>query len=133
MLWRATACGTCSARMNSTSCSAVSVRNCCLGFDDVCHEWQSNHQSDESAEDHMQPLLEAFETLKAMFDDDETAVEKIDRETEHVQEWVWEHMPDDSDERPERRLGEAPAADVLSGDRSIFDDVDALWAAPAFP
>ena len=34
-------------------------------------------------------------------------------------------MPDDSDERPERRLGEAPAADVLSGDRSIFDDVDA--------
>ena len=94
-------------------------------LDDVCHEWQSNHQSDESAEDHMQPLLEAFETLKAMFDDDETAVEKIDRETEHVQEWLWEHTPDDSDERPERRLGEAPASDILSGDRSIFDDVDA--------
>ena len=48
------------------------VRSCCLGSDDVRHEWQSNHQSDESADDHMQPLLEAFETLEAMFDDDET-------------------------------------------------------------
>ena len=94
-------------------------------LDDVRREWQSNHQSDESADDHMQPLLEAFETLKAMFDDDVTAGEKIDRETEHAQEWVSEHMPDDSDEKPERRLGEAPAADILSGDRSIFDDVDA--------
>ncbi len=94
-------------------------------LDDVRHEWQSNHQSDESADDHMQPLLEAFETLEAMFDDDETAVEKIDRETKHVQEWLREHTPDDSDERPERRLGEAPASDILSGDRSIFDDVDA--------
>ena len=94
-------------------------------LDDVRREWQSNHQSDQSPEDHMQPLLEAFETLKAMNDDDETAVEKIDRETAHVQEWVSEHMADDSDDKPERRLGEAPAADILSSDRSIFDDVDA--------
>ena len=95
-------------------------------LDDVRCEWQSNHDPDQSPDDHMQPLLEAFETLKTMFHDDETAVERIDRETEHAQEWVWEeHMPDDSDETPERRLGEAPAADIHSGDRSIFDDVDA--------
>ena len=94
-------------------------------LDDVRREWESNHESDQSPDDHMEPLLEAFETLKAMNDDDETAVEKIDRETAQVKEWVSEHMLDDSDEKPERRLGEATAADILSGDRSIFDDVDA--------
>ena len=70
---------------------------------------------------------------KSRFTEEQMAVEKIDRETEHAQEWASEHMPDDSDEKPERRMAEAPAADILSGDRSIFDDVDARWVTPAFP
>ena len=93
-------------------------------LDDVRRDWEGNHQLDESPDDHMQPLLQAFETLGAMFDD-ETVSENIEREKEQVREWISEHMPDDSDQRPERRLGEAPVADKLSGDRSIFDDVDA--------
>ncbi len=36
------------------------------------------------------------------------------RETEQAQAWVSEHMPDDSDEKPERRLGEAPAASLTT-------------------
>ena len=94
-------------------------------LEDVRRDWESNHQLDESPDDHMQPLLQGFEILGAMFDGDETVSENIERETEQVREWISEHMPDESDQRPERRLGEAPIAEDLSGDRSIFDDVDA--------
>lgn len=36
-------------------------------LDDVRRDWQSNRDSDQSPDEHMQPLLDSFETLKKFF------------------------------------------------------------------
>jgi hypothetical protein len=94
-------------------------------LDEVRRTWQSNHDSHQSPDDHMQPLLDSFEALKKLFSDDEDAVEIVERETARVVEWIAEHLPDDPGTRHRRSLGEVQASDEFHGDRSIFEDVDA--------
>jgi hypothetical protein len=93
-------------------------------LDAVRRNWQEDHDSDQSPDDHMQPLLDSFGTLKKLFSDDEDAVKIVERETERVVEWIAEHSPDDPDTIQSRTLGEVQSSDDLQGDRSIFDDVD---------
>lgn len=94
-------------------------------LDEVRRTWQSNHDSDQSPDNHMQPLLDSFEALKKLFSDDEDAVKIVERETARVVEWIAEHLPDDPDTRHRQSLGEVQASDEFHGDRSIFEDVDA--------
>ena len=91
----------------------------------VRSDWQSNHDSDLSPDEHMQPLLDSFETLKKLFADDENAVKIIDRESERATWWIGEHMPEDTHTKPGRKLGGVQPPDALYTKRSIFDDVDA--------
>lgn len=72
----------------------------------------------------MQPLLDSFEALKGHFVDDQESMKIVEREAGRAAEWIHEHMPDDSDEKPRRKLGKVTAADAPGGERSIFDDVD---------
>jgi hypothetical protein len=94
-------------------------------LDDVRSDWQSNHDSDQLPDEHMQPLLDWFETLKMHFGDDEEAVRIVEREAEHAAAWIAEHMPEEPDTKRSRSLGGGQAPDTLQSDRSIFDDVDA--------
>lgn len=94
-------------------------------LNDVLSDWQGNRGSDESPDEHMQPLLDSFEALKRLFDEDEDAVKIVERETRRAAEWIAEHMPEEPDAKRSRILGGGQAPDPLQGDRSIFDDIDA--------
>jgi len=93
-------------------------------LDAVRQDWESNHRSDDPPEEHMQQLLESFETLKKCFGDDESATKIIDREIRHTNEWIGEHTPEEPT-RSQRKLGKVEAADKPHSARSLFDDIDA--------
>ncbi|MBM4094557.1 MAG: hypothetical protein FJ276_34905 [Planctomycetes bacterium] len=91
---------------------------------DVRREWESNHSSGVPPEEHMQQLLELFDSLKKQFGDDESAVKLIDREIRRTSEWIDENTPEEPERAP-RNLGNVEAQVKPQSTRSIFDDVDA--------
>jgi hypothetical protein len=79
---------------------------------------------DDSAEDHMQKLLERFEILSNQFCDDEEAVAILSEETKRAREWVVSYTPDEPP-KGDRSLGDVKtSAANPSSKRSIFDDID---------
>lgn len=82
-----------------------------------------NYQSSEPPDEHMQQLLESFETLMKHFGDDEEAAEIIERETDLANEWIDENMPEEP-ETEHRTLGQVEANSKSHSSRSIFDDID---------
>jgi hypothetical protein len=90
---------------------------------DVRYEWESDHSSDVAPEEHMQQLLELFDSLKTRFSDDESAIKCIDREIRRTREWIDENTPEEPD-RASRKLGKVEAQEKPQSTRSIFDDVD---------
>lgn len=60
---------------------------------DVRMKVQSNHDSSESPDEHMQNILESLSTLKKRFSEDEDAVKIIERETVLANEWITETQP----------------------------------------
>lgn len=91
---------------------------------DVRRERESNHSPGEPPEEHMQPVLEFFGSLKERFGDDESAVKLIDRQIQHTSEWIAENTPEEPERSP-RKLGKIEAPDESHSARSIFDDIDA--------
>ena len=91
---------------------------------DVRQKWQSEHRSDSSPEEHLQQLLESFETLKKCYGDDLIATKIIDRETQQANEWIAEHTPEEPERSP-RKLGKVEGTDKPPSARSLFDDIDA--------
>jgi energy-coupling factor transporter ATP-binding protein EcfA2 len=91
---------------------------------DVRREWELNHSPGDSPEEHMQELLEFFDSLKARFGDDQSAVELIDQQIRLTNEWIGENTPDEPDRSP-RKLGKVEALEKPQTTRSIFDDIDA--------
>jgi len=92
----------------------------------VRRDWEDN-SSDQSPDDHMQPLLDSFEILKREFGHDDEALAAINRQIERVNEWIEEHMPEEPEdmESSSRKLGNVKAQDTFRDGRSVFDDVDA--------
>ncbi|MDQ5986395.1 MAG: hypothetical protein CSYNP_02119 [Syntrophus sp. SKADARSKE-3] len=78
----------------------------------------------ESPEEHMQQLLECFDSLKNRFSDDPSAVKLIDREVHITHEWIGENTPEEP-ERSSRKLGKVDGTERPQSKRSIFDDIDA--------
>lgn len=93
-------------------------------LDVVRREWESNHSTDESAEEHMQQLLEFFGTLKGQLTDDERAIELIDRQERHTKEWIEENTPEEVTRSP-RSLERIETQIEGRNERSVFDDIDA--------
>jgi hypothetical protein len=93
-------------------------------LDEVRRDWQFNHDSDERPEDHMQQLLDGFETLRKHFRGDPNAATTIEREIRLANEWIAEATPEEQEKEP-RTLGNFETPDKPRGSRSIFDDVDA--------
>lgn len=84
---------------------------------------QSNHDSSEPPDEHMQDILESFSTLKKRFSDDADALIIIQRETDLANEWIAETEPPEPKVSP-RILGAMEPAEKKLGTRSIFDDID---------
>ncbi len=90
---------------------------------DVRINWQLDRDSSEPPDEHMQQLLESFETLKKNFGDDADAAAIIEQETRLANEWIAENTVEEPDRKP-RTLGKVETPDKSPSTRSIFDDVD---------
>ena len=90
---------------------------------DVRRNVQSNHDSSEPPDEHMQNILELFSTLKKRFSDDEDAVKIIEREADLANEWIAETEPPEPKVSP-RTFGSVEPSEEQHGTRSIFDDID---------
>lgn len=93
-------------------------------LDDVRLEWESGHRSDEPPDEHMQQLLESFDTLRKCFPDDESAAEIINREIGRANDWIAEHTSEQPESTP-RTLGGVESSHKPETARSLFDDIDA--------
>ena len=93
-------------------------------LDDVRQGWESNHSLNELPEEHMQQLLEFFDSLKAQFGDDESAAQVIDREISLTNQWIGENTSQEFEANP-RQMGKIEATERPQSTRSIFDDIDA--------
>ncbi|HKG60878.1 MAG TPA: hypothetical protein VKB05_14050 [Pyrinomonadaceae bacterium] len=91
---------------------------------DVRREWESNHSLGDPPEEHMQQLLELFDSLKGRFSYDETALNLIQSQVGHTNDWIEENTPAEP-ERSSRTLGSVDSPEKPRGSRSIFDDIDA--------
>jgi hypothetical protein len=84
---------------------------------------ESSHDSSEPPDEHMQDLLERFDTLKKQFIDDKDAVVLIDIEISRANDWIADTEPPEPKVSP-RTLGSVNTSEEKHGSRSIFDDID---------
>lgn len=92
---------------------------------DVRREWELNHSLGDPPEEHMQQLMELFDSLKDRFGDDETALQLIEKQIAQTNDWVEENTPAEPERSP-RKLGTVESQDKPRSSRSIFDDIDAF-------
>jgi Restriction endonuclease len=91
----------------------------------VRERWQDGRDSEERADECLQPLLDSFKALKEEFADEPAIVSNIDGEIRRGEEWISNHLDEGEDERPDRVFGEVePSAALAPQERNIFDDVD---------
>lgn len=93
-------------------------------LDYVRQDHESDYRSDGPPDEHMQQLLDSFETLKLCFGDDESATKIIDVEFQKANEWIAENALEEPERSP-RNLGKVEASNKPQSARSIFDDIDA--------
>lgn len=90
---------------------------------DVRIEVQGQYESSGPPDEHMQLVLESFNTLKKQFSDEVQATVIIEREMRLAEEWIAETEPPEPNVSP-RTLGTVEPSEGKHGTRSIFDDID---------
>lgn len=90
---------------------------------DVRLEVQGQYEPSEPPDEHMQLVLESFDTLKKQFGNEVEATEIIERELRLANEWIAETDPPEPKVSP-RTLGTVEPSEEKHGTRSIFDDID---------
>jgi hypothetical protein len=90
---------------------------------DVRGNAQTNHDSSQPPDEHMQDILESFSTLKKRFSEDDNVIKIIDRETALANKWIAETQRPEPKVSP-RTLGAVEPSEEKHGTRSIFDDMD---------
>jgi hypothetical protein len=92
----------------------------------VRETWQSNRNSNQRPDEHIDPLLDSFSALIKEFANDAATVSKIDRQIQLAREWSDRLLAEEpEDERPARSFGDVDSQDVPPPEaRGIFDDVD---------
>ena len=90
---------------------------------DVRLEVQGQYESSGPPDEHMQLVLESFNTLKKQFGDEVEATEIIEREIRLANEWIGETEPSEPKVSP-RTLGTVEPSEERHSTRSIFDDID---------
>jgi hypothetical protein len=94
-------------------------------LDEVRRKLQTNHNSDQSADDHMDPLLHSFRALSKAFPHGEEVKHIVERETGRANEWIAEHTDDEPEDKPKRTLGDVDTLEGFKDARNIFEDADA--------
>lgn len=92
-------------------------------LEDLRRKCQRNQPHDERPEEHLQPLLNSFETLQSVFAADEVAMDCIKRESERAQEWIAENTEEEPERSP-RVLSVSETDPQPQSARSIFDDIE---------
>jgi hypothetical protein len=92
-------------------------------LNDVRMNVERSHDSSEPPDEHMQNLLDAFNTLKKKFIDDKDAIMIIDREIDLANDWIADTEPPEP-KISHRTLGAVNTTEEMHGSRSIFDDID---------
>ena len=103
------------------------VRNELLpNLPDIRQTWQSNRNSDQAPDEHMQPLIDSFSALNQEFADEPEILGKIHKEIQFIEQWVAEKIENESKtDRPARTFGDVDNPEPLPVQgRGIFDDVD---------
>lgn len=90
---------------------------------DVRREVQGQYESSGPPDEHMQLVLESFNTLKKQFSGEVQATQIIEREMRLAEEWIVETKPPEPKVSP-RTLGIVEPSEETHGTRSIFDDID---------
>jgi hypothetical protein len=93
---------------------------------DVRRNWQSNHDSDYSPAEFLEPLLDGFSQLKKTFAADPKVVQAIDREIELANDWIADESSEEPErDRPARKFGDVNSPEQpIPTSRSLFDDID---------
>ena len=93
----------------------------------IRRNWQSNHDSQQQPEDHMQPLIDSLRALKSEFAAEPSVLHKIDEEIALAEQWISETGAEGGppQSRPPRVFGDVDGHDQpVVQERSIFDDID---------
>ena len=94
-------------------------------IDKIRERRQASWESGETPSDAMQPLLDVLDTLKSEYDDPDI-INTVYLQEQSIHSWIDEEEEEDQDDKPARKsLSDFGKSDDQSGDRSIFDDVDA--------
>jgi hypothetical protein len=84
---------------------------------------ESDYDSSQEPEEHMEIMLESLNTLRNIFSENEDTVKTIEHELALANEWIAESNPPEQKVSP-RTLGAVTPSEEKHGTRSIFDDID---------
>lgn len=93
---------------------------------DIRRTWESNRNSDQDPEEHMQPLIDSFSALKEEYVAEPAIVGSIDKQIQCIMQWVAEKIESEpKKDRPARTFGDVDVPESHpTRERGIFDDVD---------
>ena len=93
---------------------------------DIRRTWQSNRNSDQAPDEHMQPLIDSFTALKQEFADEPAMLANINKEVQSIEQWVAEKIENEpKTDRPARTFGDVDTPELLPAQaRGVFEDVD---------
>ena len=94
---------------------------------DIRYDWQGNHDSDRLPDDHIQPLIDAFEALKKEFASEPAVIGEIDKQIKYAEEWIAETNAESAppQDRPALAFGDVDDKEQPPAQgRSIFDDIE---------
>jgi hypothetical protein len=93
---------------------------------DIRRTWQSNRNSDQAPDEHMQPLIDSFSALKQEFADEPAILANINKEVQSIEQWIAEKTESEpKTDRPARSFGDVDTPDLLPAQaRGVFDDID---------
>ena len=93
---------------------------------DIRDDLQFAYSSGDRADEHMQGLLEYFESIKTHFIEEETVVRAVEEEIWRAETWIEENTRDEAYEAAPGQLSmfEMGTHERTQDSRSIFDDID---------
>jgi len=92
-------------------------------LDAVRQDIEENYQTNESAEEHMQPFLDTLDILKKHFCNHIQTNDIIEKQMDQVNEWISNNTNEEPEIEPQL-LGNIENRSHPDNSRSIFDDID---------
>lgn len=91
---------------------------------EVRSDFEMNYDSSMDPENYMDIFNRSLYILERTFPEDPEVLDACSREMVEVRNWIVEKKEDEETSRPKRELEDAGSPIELTGERSIFEDVD---------